>query len=271
MKESEIKTIWSVPKYLPYVQPELTNEILSDAEKQLGYKLPKSYIELLKIQNGGYTRFTLSGDTGQLFGIGPQFPSIIANNLADYTAIVSYELHGLIPFDGDGHWYICFDYRSGSTDPEITFIDLECDEEEVIAGSFNVYLGLLEIDVNNVYVIETESVMEETLKEISKITNIEFEEPDFYNYGYADYKGEYKDGLIWVSPNQVPDSFIREEDENYKQLKPAALTTSLRYPELSESCLLLSFSDDNIRKEFIEVLTDSSIKIQELADLLDFD
>ncbi|MET4137681.1 SMI1/KNR4 family protein [Pedobacter sp. UYP1] len=58
MKESEIKTMWSVPKYSPYIQPELTDEILLGAEKQLGCKLPKEYIKLLKIQNRGYTRFT---------------------------------------------------------------------------------------------------------------------------------------------------------------------------------------------------------------------
>lgn len=50
--------MWSVPKYSPYIQPELTDEILLGAEKQLGCKLPKEYIKLLKIQNRGYTRFT---------------------------------------------------------------------------------------------------------------------------------------------------------------------------------------------------------------------
>lgn len=269
MKESEIKTIWSVPKYLPYVQPELTDEILWVAEKQLGYKLPKEYIELLKIQNGGYTRFTLCGDAGQLFGIGPCFPSITTTDLTGYAATVSYELNGLIPFDGDGHWYICFDFRGGSIDPEITFIDLECDEEEVIADSFKEYLALLEIDAENVYVMETELTIEGVLKEISKITNIEFEEPDFYNYGYADYKGEFKAGYIWVSPNQVPASFIREEDENYEQSKSLEENTSLRYPELSAHCLLLVFSDDQVRKEFSKALTDSPIKMKELEELLD--
>lgn len=269
MKESEIKTIWSVPKYLPYVQQELTEEILLDAEKQLGYKLPKEYIELLKIQNGGYTRFTLSGDTGQLYGIGPHFPSITAMDLTDYADTVSYELHGLIPFDGDGQWYICFDYRSGSIDPEITFIDLECDEQEVIANSFKDYLGLLEIDAENVYVMETELAIEDVLEEISKVVSIEFEEPDFYNYGYADYKGDFKDGYIWVSPNQVPASFIREEDDNYEQLKSLEKGASLRYPELSEHCLLVSFSGDKVRKEFFKALTDSPIKMKELEELLD--
>ncbi len=41
---------------MPCVQPPLTDQMVMDAEKQLGYKLPTTLIELLKIQNGGYLR-----------------------------------------------------------------------------------------------------------------------------------------------------------------------------------------------------------------------
>ncbi|MET4137682.1 hypothetical protein ABIB30_000042 [Pedobacter sp. UYP1] len=132
----------------------------------------------------------------------------------------------------------------------------------MIADSFKEYLALLEIDAEHLYVMETELAIADVLKEISNVANIEFAEPDFYNYGYADYEGEFKGGHIWVSPNQVPASFIREEDENYEQFKALEESTSLRYPELSEDCLLIVFSDDKVRKEFVKTLTDSPIKIR---------
>ena len=47
----ELKTFWDEIDERP---KELTDKMVENAEKQLGYKLPKSYIELLKSRNGGY-------------------------------------------------------------------------------------------------------------------------------------------------------------------------------------------------------------------------
>lgn len=269
MKESEVKTIWRSPKYLPYVQPDLTDDIIRKAEKKIGYKFPKEYIELLKIQNGGYIRFTIENTPHeQIYGVGPNFPSVTDVDWTDYDGAVSFELNGLIPFDGDGHWYIGLDYRKNKIDPEITFIDTECDKEELIAKNFKEYLSLLKIETEGEYIIETNSTLEETIKEISRIAKIEFEAPDFYNYGYASYRSKFKKSWVWLSPNKVPSGFVREDDDRYNELKSKTLTTSLRYPEISENYLFISVADDKMREKLFKELTDNSIRIRTLEDLL---
>src|SRR3974390_343838 len=105
-------TIWKVPVYLPYLQPPMTEEALADAERYVGHRLPNSYIALLRVQNGGYIRYTLPGSVhSQIRGIGPYYPSLTGFDWREAQEYVSYELQGLIPFDGDGHWYLCLDYR----------------------------------------------------------------------------------------------------------------------------------------------------------------
>lgn len=269
MKESEIKTIWRSPQYLPYVQPELTDDIVLEAEKKIGYKFPKEYVELLKIQNGGYIRFKIENTLHQqIYGIGPHFPSITDVDWTDYEGNVSFELNGLIPFDGDGHWYICLDYRKNKVDPEITFIDPEFDTEAPIAKNFKEYLSLLEIETEDRYVIETNLSLEETIKEISRAAKIEFEEPEFYNYGYANYRSKFKKSWVWISPNKVPSVFVREDDDRYDELKLRIPTDSLRFPELSENHFFIDVADDKVREKLFKVLTDNSIKINSLKQLL---
>ena len=97
---------------------------------------------------------------------------------------VGLELTGLVPFDGDGHWYLCLDYRHNNTQPEITFIETESDYEKPIAKTFQEYLKLLEIDTDNEFVIETNFTIEELVTKISSKVDIKFEEPDSFAHGY---------------------------------------------------------------------------------------
>ena len=53
--------IWSVPVYLPYLQPPLTAAMVAEAEDKIGRKLPAEYLALLEAQNGGYTPSTATG------------------------------------------------------------------------------------------------------------------------------------------------------------------------------------------------------------------
>lgn len=264
MKEDDIHTIWQVPKYLPYVQPNLTDDIIADAEEKIGYKLPKEYVEILKIQNGGYIRFRLPETLNeQIYGIGPFFPSLTDYDWTDYEGSVGFELSGLIPFDSDGHGYLCLDYRHNNAQPEITFIDTESDYEKPIAKNFQEYLKLLEIDTDNEFVIETNSTIEELVTKISSIADIKFEEPNSFDHGYPIYRSKYNDSWVWISPNKVPSGFIRESDDRYEELKSQMLPTSFRYPEIPGDFIFISVSDDLQRQNLFEILARQNIKINE--------
>lgn len=269
MNEKKMQTIWKVPKYLPYVQPKLTDIALANAEESIGYKLPEKYVDLLKIQNGGYIRFTIANTPhAQIYGIGPYFPNIIDFDWTDYIETVSFELNGLIPFDGDGHWYLCFDYRKNKSDPEITYIDTESDTDNMIAENFEKYINLLEIDTENEYVIEADLPIEQIVNEISRVTKIRFEPPDDFAHGYPIYRGNQNGNWVWISPNEVPKGFIREGEDRYATLKSEMEGTALRYPEIPGSALLINVSDDREKEKLFNTLKQHSFNINSLKSLL---
>jgi hypothetical protein len=54
-----LETIWSVPAYLPCLQPALSDRLVQDAEAIVGHRLPSAYLDILSVQNGGYIRYIL--------------------------------------------------------------------------------------------------------------------------------------------------------------------------------------------------------------------
>jgi hypothetical protein len=136
--------------------PPLTGEMLADAESRLGVTLPGEYVQLLRIQNGGYTRgfkfpmpprvSTAAEDElfDELFGIVTDPEIDTGSNVLEsgyYT-----EEWDLPPRQvllcGDGHTWISLDYRHGPV-PSVVWIDVECEEEIQIAPSFAAFLELL--------------------------------------------------------------------------------------------------------------------------------
>ena len=266
---TELELIWQKPIYLPYLQPKLTDEILEKAEMKLGYKLPKELIELLKVQNGGYIRKTLEESLNeQIYGIGPHFPSLTDVDWTDYKDWVSFELTGLIPFDGDGHWHICLDYRKNNKNPQITYISTESDSQRLIAESFSEYLSELDYDIDDELVISTDKTISEITKELEKTLNIEFEEPDNYSQGYDEYRSELDGSWIWLSPNLVPNGFVRKDEDRYQELVELSKGTSVRFPEISNSDLLISFSSKEVENKAVEKLKLNSIEIKPLTELI---
>lgn len=172
-------TIWQVPAYLPYLQPPLTDKAISSAEMEMGYKLPTEYLSLLWKQNGGYIRYSLPEMVHEkIAGIGPYFPSLTDFDWDECQEYVSYSLEGLVPFDGDGHWHLCLDYRKNPQKPSVTYADVECDRESPIADSFGAYLALLQLKTDDCFVLLSVTDLEEVQAKLSKSLRASFEPPN---------------------------------------------------------------------------------------------
>lgn len=140
-----MKNIWQVEEKEP-----LTDEMVAQAEEKLGVKLPRAYVELCNIQNGGYIvydAYPTSVPTGwaddhvhvdHLCGIDAE--GILSN--AYY--IEEWELpKDIVLLCGDGHTWTALDYRKTKENPPVIYIDLEFGEELFIlelAPSFEVFL-----------------------------------------------------------------------------------------------------------------------------------
>jgi hypothetical protein len=137
-----------------YENPPLSEEMIKEAEARLAVKLPESYISLLNIQNGGYTQgyvFPMSEKTSwssdhvpfdQLFGIVTDEDSASGHNILDTDYLA--EEWGLpsnnLVLTGRGHWWITLDY-SANENPSVRWIDVECDENILLANSFEDFIN----------------------------------------------------------------------------------------------------------------------------------
>jgi hypothetical protein len=99
---------------------------------------------------------------------------------------------------------------------------------------------------------------------IEKILKIKMEK-SIYNVGYTLYQSKYNNQYFWISPNKVPCGFVQENDERYVELKSQIKGTELQYPEIPESCILLSSVN---RKGIMKELLKKNIKIIELKEFI---
>ncbi len=139
-----------------YKHPPLTSEMLAYAENFLGVKLPGLLVELLRVQNGGYTKefgFPMSVRTSwakdhvpmdELFGIVPRGVRT-AHNMVDPELLEvnsAYLPPKQVLLTGDGHWWITLDYRLRD-EPGVLWADVEMDEYLPIAPTFEAFYAEL--------------------------------------------------------------------------------------------------------------------------------
>ena len=144
-----------------YNNPPLTDKMIQQAETELGVQLPDSFLDLLKIQNGGYTKgfaYPMTTKTTwsdnhvpltEMFGIVLGKESDSAHNImqSDYMTKEWGLPDKQVLLTGDGHWWITLDYREGDI-PTVRWIDCVCSEDVHIANSFDdFYNGLISDDL----------------------------------------------------------------------------------------------------------------------------
>lgn len=239
--------IWSVPVYLPSLQPRLTARAVAAAEKKLGVRLPLAYVEALRVQNGGHLRRTSHPSGGVvdcIAGIGPRFPSILGCDwrtvkatMAELGFTTPAQIDDLIPFCGDGHYYYCLDYRrSGrSGEPSVTYVDVECfDKDEVLAPDFLTFLHQLRADESRVaFGLCTSARMATVAAALSKATGFAFEDQGDQNHGYRTFCATLpgRADPAWLQPNEVKRGFVRRSDRRNAHLRDLLPGRAYRYPE----------------------------------------
>lgn len=249
--------VWSVPAFLDSVHPPLTDDGVEAAERQLGVKLPRAYLALLFEQNGGYVDVTLPDTVhSQIWGIGSRYPTILDGSLKHQMAEYADEIwlpadsDGLIPFDGDGHWYLCFDFRSTGpqAEPTVAYVDLESETDEHVAESFGAFLQLLERDFGSALVLGlTRTDAEQAASILENALGVMFGKPDDFAHGYPIRTAKFRDGdppvWIWIDPNVVPLGFSRGASRTV-HVTPEA---GLRFPERPNIETIVTCSDGAAR------------------------
>jgi hypothetical protein len=146
-----------------YTGPPLTDAMLSDVEATLGYKLPRSYVRLLRVKNGGVPKRQCHPTEGSswsdnhvrvtaLCGIGDRW-GIDSEEYGSRHAISQAGFPEIGIFIGwtptAGHDGIMLDYSECGPDgePRVVFVDPEEEESaiKVLAPDFETFLrGLVD-------------------------------------------------------------------------------------------------------------------------------
>ncbi|MFZ1105279.1 MAG: SMI1/KNR4 family protein [Hyphomicrobiaceae bacterium] len=161
----DVSEFWKPSEYAlrEYVGVPPSDAVIAAVERELGYKLPTSYIELMRVQNGGFPRRTAhrtkerttwSHDhiaiTG-LYSIGRDKRCSLLGECGSqfWSDEWGYPPIGVYFADcpSAGHDMVCLDYRAcGPTgEPQVVHIDQEWDYKIVhVADSFEAFIRGLE-------------------------------------------------------------------------------------------------------------------------------
>ena len=157
----DFKDFWDDSKYSKdnYIEEYPSDELISEIEQELGYKLPQSYIALMKQHNGGIpfkTCYPMTGNTGWeedhtaitgIMGIGKTKPYSLCGSMGSKFMMEEwgYPDIGIMICDTPtaGHTMIMLDYRKcGNTgEPQVVIVDQENNYSiDVVAKDFETFI-----------------------------------------------------------------------------------------------------------------------------------
>ncbi|SFM36570.1 SMI1 / KNR4 family (SUKH-1) [Pelosinus propionicus DSM 13327] len=185
-KEFKNSSFWDDSDYAikEYVSTPPTDDLIASVEQDLGYKLPASYIEMMKLHNGGIplnTCFPTNEPTSWaedhiaitgIMGIGREKAYSICGQLGSLFMIDEwgYPDFGVVICDcpSAGHDVVMLDYRKcgRNGEPEVIHVDQECDYEVTfLAKDFETFIrGLVNEKVYDTSEKDKETALEKVAR-----------------------------------------------------------------------------------------------------------
>jgi hypothetical protein len=163
----DISDFWKPSGYAKrwYIDVPLTDELVESVERELGYTLPKAYVELMKHQNGGLPKKTFHRTSERtswsdnhiaitgIFSIGNKKPKSLCfvGQVELWIEEWGYPPIGVYFADcpSAGHDMICLDYRKCGPkgEPQVVHVDQELDYKiTFVANNFESFIRGLEAE-----------------------------------------------------------------------------------------------------------------------------
>ena len=165
MSNLNLSDFWEGSDYArkEYIGAPVTDEMIQSVQTELGYRLPKAYIELLRNQNGGIPTKTCHRTsqptswakdhvaiTG-IYGIDRNKSSSLCGSFSSKFWMEEWGYPDIGIYFADcpsaGHDMLCLDYRKCGSDgePTVVHVDEESDYEITpVAETFEAFIGGLE-------------------------------------------------------------------------------------------------------------------------------
>ena len=141
----DLNNLWD-EKNEAYTAEPFSEDMLRNIENELGYKLPESYIYLMRVRNGGRPKNCRVGkwcyEIRQIFGIGKE----MSNRYGFYTEDAGYPKIGVPICDSfDDGPMVFLDYREcgNEGEPKVVKVDVEMNSIEVLAKDFESFIKML--------------------------------------------------------------------------------------------------------------------------------